>query len=417
MGTAEVSLAEIYDPMSPDQLADPYQVYKLAREREPIFLSNKVLRDAGVWVLTRYDDIAAVGGDDELFSSRDALRPLVPIYPATYEVLGRGYPLGQTTVEVDGPRHRRTSVPLKQVLSPRTAVLQEEFISSTVERLIDEMTAGGRREADIAGQFAHELPFRVINHLYGVPESDHDQIREWCDGWMRFLSTDLSPEAQVQAVQGMENYFYYVADLVRERRRHPREDDLVTLFAQHHEPGFEPLSEAELVNNLGGILLAGHVTTRTLIGNAVQILLARRGYWDDIIASPEHIPAIINEVLRYRTPTKAFFRTATRDTVLNGVKIAEGELLQLLFGSANHDEAKWRNPEVFDPWADRQGIKLMSFGYGPHYCVGASLACTEARIALEILSRRLPGLRLADQEYRYLGMVIIHGFERLMVEW
>jgi cytochrome P450 len=236
---------------------------------------------------------------------------------------------------------------------------------------------------------------------------------------MRFLSTYLSPEDQVQAVQGMEAYFHYMADLVAERRRHPRQNDLVTLLAQHHEPGFEPLEVHELVNNLGGILLAGHVTTTTLIGTAVKVLLEleRGRFWDDIVAHPEHIPVVLEEVLRYRTPTKAFFRSATRDTVLNGAKIAEGDLLQILFGSANHDESRWKNPEVFDPWADRRGARLMSFGHGPHYCAGASLARTQAKIALATLSRRLPELRLAEQEYRYLPTVILHGLLQLRVEW
>lgn len=417
MSKTEDLLSVLYDPLSPEQLADPYPVYKLARENEPIFQSRKVLRHTGVWVITRYDDILEVEANSELFLSKDTLEPLVPIYPETREVLSKGYPLEVTVVEADGPNHRRISAPLKRIFSPHTAALQEKFISATIDQLIDTMTAEGRRQADIISEFAYQLPLKVINNLFGVPESEQEQVKLWCDDWMRFISADLSPESQARAAQGMENFFHYLANLVAERRRHPRENDLVTLFAQHHEPGFEPLSDSELVNNLGTILLAGHVPVTNLIGNGLHVLLDQRRHWETIIARPDRIPHVIEEILRYRTPTKAFFRTAARDTVLNGTKIAEGEMLQLLYGSANHDESKWENPEVFDPSLDRRGTRLMSFGYGPHYCLGIPLARAEGRIALERLTRRLPGMRLVEQEFRYLEMVIQHGFQELLVEW
>jgi cytochrome P450 len=419
MGTALIPLAELYDPLDPAQLADPWPVYRLAREHGP-FYSRKVLRGMpyGIWVVSSYDDVEAVARDGDTFSSSVALMPLVQIHEETRRVLESGYPLGRTTVETDGIEHQRTAVPLKRVFSPHTVSLQEGYITGTAERLVTQIVATGQRRADIIGQLAHELPFKVINHLFGVPEQDHDQVRAWCEDWMRFLSMPLLPAEQAQAAEGMESYFRYMAELVRERRREPRDNDIVTLLAQHQVPGLDPLDEAELVNNLGGVLFAGHVTTTALIGNAVHILLGHRGYWDGIAGHPEHIPAIVEEVLRYRNPTKAFPRVATKDTQLSGVTIRQGELVQLLFASANHDETKWANPEVFDPWAEDRGkTRLMSFGYGPHTCIGAPLARAQARIALEVLSRQLPGLRLAEQEYRYIPVVILYGLQQLWVEW
>lgn len=420
MGAAEVSMAEVYDPLAPDQLANPYEVYRQAREHEPVFFSRKVLTDArvpGVWVVTRYDDVAAVAGDGTRFSSRDSLRPLVPIHPETREVLASGYPLAPTAGRTDGLAHRRVSVPLRQILHPRTGIQYGEFIATTVNELIDQMVATGQQQADIIVAVAHQLPFQVILRMFGIPESDQGLIRQWSDEWMRFLSTPLSPEDQVQAVRGMEDLFQYMSGLVDDRQEHPRDHDLVTVLAQHHEPGFDPLRKEELVNNLGGFMVAGHITTTALIGHAVAILLEDRRYWDDVLADPARIPLIVEETLRYRTPTKAFFRTATKDAVLSGVEIAEGDLLQLLYGSANHDEAKWEDPEHFNPYIDRRGTSLMSFSRGIHHCVGAPLARAEARIALEVLSRRLPGLRLVEQEYQYLPMVMVDGLQQLKVEW
>ena len=415
---AQTRLAEIYDPLAPGQLAWPYRVYELARQEAPVFRSPKVLRDGRlVWVVTTYDLVAEAAADGERFSSSVALMPLVPIHEATYEVLATGYERVPTIVEVDGEdAHRRASGPFKKILSPHTGVRYEAFISATVEQLIDGMMATGERQADIIAQFCHELPFQVINHLYGVDPADYGQIREWCGAWMRFLSTDLDAAAQVEAAKGMQAYFGYMAELVRDRLGHPRDGDLVTILARHREGDRKPLGEAELVNNLAGILLAGHVTTTTLLGNALHILLGQRHFWDGIIASPAGIPAIIEETLRYDTPTKSFFRIATTDTSLGGVNIARGDILQLCFGSANHDAKKWENPEVFDPRVSRS-TPVLSFGWGPHYCLGAQLARAEARIALEGLSRRMPGMRLARQDYSYLPMVILHGFQRLIVEW
>jgi cytochrome P450 len=425
MGVAGMSMTKRYDPLSEGQLDNPYGVYAEAREHEPVFYSDNVVRGRRVWVLTRYADIRAVAADDCRFSSREALLPLVPIWPETEAVLRDGYPLRPTIVETDGDRHSRVSVPLGQFLNRGARDLQP-FIEATVDRLIDEMTAGRRRGADLIWQFAHQLPFAVVNHLYGVPETDYEQIAAWCDSWMRFLSTDLTawdnPEAeQVRAVQGMQEYFGYMAELVGARRRQPRPEDLVTVLTQHREGDFEPLDNEELVCNLGGVLLAGHVTVTALIGNLAQILLspAHRHYWDHIVAHPADIPGIVNEGLRFRNPNKAFFRTAAEETVVGGVTIPAGGLVQLLFGSANHDAAVWQDPEVFNPWAaDRQPGKLMSFGHGLHRCLGAALARAEAKIALGSLSRRLPELRLVPgQELHRMPTVILDGLLGLPVQW
>jgi hypothetical protein len=420
MAIAGTSMTRKYDPLSLEQLDDPYPFYAEAREHEPVFPTDRVVRGRRVWAVTRAAHIRAVAGDDRRFSSAEALLPLVPVWPETVAVLQDGYRLVPTIVETDGPRHSRISSPLRQVLNRNTGEAQGQFIARTVDRLIDEMTAGGRREADLIWQFAHRLPFAVVNHLFGVPEKHYGQIAVWCDSWMRFLSTDLTAGEQVRAVQGMQEYFGYMDDLVAARRRDPRPDDLVTILAQHRERDFEPLSDEELVCNLGGILLAGHVTVTALIGNIVQILLSLpdRKYWEHIAAHPADIPAVVDEGLRFRNPTKAFFRTATEETVLGGVTIPAGGLAQLLFGSANHDAAEWHDPEVFNPWAaDRRSGKRMSFGHGLHYCLGAALARAEATIALESLSRRLPGLRLADQELRRMPTVILDGLQGLKVRW
>ena len=414
---AQTRLGKIYDPWAPDQRAWPYRVYALAMQEAPVFRSSKVLRDGReVWVVTGYDLVAEAAADGERFSSSVTLMPTFEVDEDAAPHLAMGERV-LTIVETDGADdHRRASGPFKKIISPHTVGGYEPFIRATVEELIDQMVATGDRHADIIAGFCHELPFRVINHLWGIDPADYGQIREWCEAWMRFLSTDLDAAGQVKAAKGMAAYFGYMAELVRYRLDHPRDDDLVTILARHREGDLDPLNTAELVNNLAGILLAGHVTTTTLLGNALHILLDQRRFWDGLIASPAGIPAIIEETLRYDTPTKSFFRVATTDTSLGGVQIPRGAILQLCFGSGNHDPAKFKNPEVFDPEEPRS-TPLLSFGWGTHYCIGAPLARKQAQITLEALSRRLPGLRLAQQEYSYLPMVILHGLERLLVEW
>lgn len=178
-----------------------------------------------------------------------------------------------------------------------------------------------------------------------------------------------------------------------------------------------PLNDDDLVIGLVGVLLAGHETTASLIGNAVYILLNQREEcWQKVCEHTDLIPGAIEEVLRYDGSVMAFYRTAQQETKLGGATIPEGALLFVLYGSANHDEAHFPHAEQFDLL--RSSNKHLAFGYGTHMCAGAPLARLEGCVAVEVLSRRLPHLYLdADQPLAHIPRLQFRGFEHLRVKW
>lgn len=302
-------LATLYQPLSDEQLENPYPVYALARQQQPIFYSEHLLEDAGVFVVTRYDEVLAVLSQPDLFLSKDTLRPRVPIAPQVYAELARGYPMTPFHVCSDGSNHRRFRVPLNRAFSAQRVKLLESFIRECTHALIDAFA--DQPPAEMISQFCYPLPLEVILHLFGIPKEDMNQCKQWCDDWVAFLSTPLSPERQVACVQSFVQFQRYLARLVSERRVRPQDHDLVTDMIQHIEPGQELLNEAELVNALGGLLVAGHETTTNFLGNGLHVLLAVPERWEALCREPATIPQTIEEILRFDTSVQIALAAVT----------------------------------------------------------------------------------------------------------
>jgi cytochrome P450 len=406
---------QLYQPFSDEQLADPYPIYALARQQEPVFYTEGVLPDAGVYVLTRYDDILQVLSQPDLFLSKDVIRSVSTIYPESFAELRKGYPITQRIITADGDNHRRFRMPFNKAFDPPRIKLLEPFIRECASSLIDALV--DIPHAEMISQFCYPLPLQVILHLFGMPKEDMVQARHWCDDWLAFMSAPLPRERQVECAKSVAKFLNYLGNLLAERRTNPRENDLVTEVTQHVEPGLEPLSEAEQVNLLASILIAGHETTTNLLGNGLRVLLDPRERWRAICEHPEQIPQTIEEILRYDSPIQTFFRTAARDAEIGGVTIPAGSLLLVVYGSANRDEAKFTNADQFNP-QEQRGRKHLSFGHGKHSCVGALLARMEANIAFALLSQRFPNLRLAShQNFEHVKLLMHRGYHSLFVEW
>ena len=203
--------------------------------------------------------------------------------------------------------------------------------------------------------------------------------------------------------------YVYFTQVLEERRQHPQNDLVSALLAA--EVDGQGLSNLELLGFCGLLLVAGNETTTNLIGNAVCALLDHPDELASMSSDPRLVPGAVEEALRYDSPIQLLFRTATRDTEIGGVRIPAGAWVVPMLGSANRDERRFEDPDRFDVTRNPQGH--VAFGFGQHFCLGASLARLEARAALEVLLPELAGLRRASPRVEHVDSFLVRGPSRL----
>ncbi len=401
------SIGERFNPLSEEQLEDPYSFYAEARREEPVFYSPAF----HMWVVTRYSDARAVLGNPTTFSSRKTIDPIVEIAPAAYGVLASGPRVVPVLVNSDPPDHSRFRRVLNRAFSPPRMRLLEPGIREITLAHIDAIEPLGR--ADVMEALAFPIPVRVIARLLDVGDEHADQLGRWGRSLIALISSAMDAERQVAAATEVVNLQRFMADLVQRKRTEPGDD----IASQMLAAGDETFTDDELVFQLTGLLVAGHETTTYMIGHALHLLLREPEHWQAVVADRSLIPDAIEETLRADTSVPAFIRTATEDTDLAGTNIAKDENVLVVFASANHDEDHFPDPGSFDLHRTSK-VGHMGFGHGIHSCVGAGLARLEGRVVLETLASRLPNLRLVpDQTLRHFPQLIFRGLERLDVAW
>ena len=309
----------------------------------------------------------------------------------------------------EGPDHTRVRRLVSQAFSARRVTALEPAVERIVARLLDRLAQRGAdgTPVDLLAEFALPVPSDVVGELLGVPEQD----RAWFPERVRRFGAILDLGAgvwrhQQAADDAAEDLTGYFAALVARRRKQPR-DDLVSVLAAAPE-----LHDDELVANLLTMYNGGFVTTTHLIANGVRILLDDPAERARVLADQERAAGFVQEVLRYEPPTHFSIRWAARDTVIAGAPIPRDSRVLVLLGAANRDPHRFTNPDMFDPARD-EGQPL-SFGAGIHYCLGAVLSKLEGRIALPMLLRRFPGLRLAGDPGERTTLML-RGYESLPV--
>lgn len=331
------------------------------------------------WLATRYEDVKVVLGDPRFSRAVAGGRD---------EPRSRLY-LGSPTslLHYDPPEHSR----LRRLVAKAFSVRRVEALRPRAERiadeLIDRMLAQGP-PAELVEDFALPLPTTVICELLGVPVGDRVDFRLWSDA---FLSTTRYTPDQVTEYTGRMRD--YMAGLIAEHRREPRDDLIGALVTARDEQ--DRLSEEELLTMAEGILVAGHETTAAQIPNFVYTLLTHPGQLAAVRADPGLIPQAVEELMRY-VPLgdgAGSARYALEDVELGGVTVRAGEPVVVALQSANRDESVYTRPDTLD--LHRKEASHIGFGHGPHHCLGAQLARMELQVALGSLLDRLPGLRLA----------------------
>jgi cytochrome P450 len=290
-----------------------------------------------------------------------------------------------------------------QALRPR--------IQEIADQLLDDLQPLGKM--DLVSQFAYPLPITVIAELIGIPVSDRMKFRVWSNA---FVKPPLTPEEQQESLRLLQEFIAYLQVLVADRRQHPRDDLLSGLI--HAEEQGDYLDESELFSMLTLLIVAGHETTVTFIGNAVMDLLQDPARLETLKQNPEKMAGAVDELLRYNSPVeRSLTRWVTQDTLLGGQSLKKGDMIIAVLASANRDESRFENPSGLN--FDRMLNSHVAFGKGAHYCLGAPLARLEGEIALNTLFRRLPDLQLDIplSVIRWRQVPLLHSLVSLPVRW
>jgi len=356
---------------------DPYPELADARRSTPIQTLDASLMphdDAHpVYFVYRHDDIVTVLRDGETFSSAHIIDMIMG------PVMGEHIMLG-----MDDPQHRRYRALVATAFRQKAlAAWETDLVAKVANELIDRFLDRGR--AELVKDFTFPYPTQVIAGLLGLPREDYRQFQRWSIAILGFLS---KPEEAIAASQDVKAY---IAAILEERRRSPA-GDLISDLAQAELDG-EHLSDEEIFSFLRLLLPAGVETTYRATGNMLFSLLSHPRQLDAVRADRDLVPRAIDEALRLETPLLNITRLATKDTEISGVTIEAGSTVMLMLAAANRDENRHADPDAFDIFRTEPKPHI-SFGHGPHMCLGVHLARLEMRVALELLLDRLPGLRL-----------------------
>lgn len=400
-----------HSPLSSPMLDDPRPFYARARREEPVFWSESF----GLWVVTRYDDVCAVAKDAARFSSAVPNTRKPSAAPHAAELLAeldKGFPLLPCLVTSDPPDHTRARALVTKALSLRRLAAFEPILRGIAEGLVDRFAADGRVE--LVEAFAIALPENFIIDLLGLPKEDLAQVNRWVTDGTEVSAMRKPLPQLIEHARGFVAYQHYLAAAIEERRARPRDDALsdIVMGADALDP---PFGMPELINMVLQVIFAGYETTAGLIAAGALQLALDPELFSAARSDPAVIPPLVEEVLRTASPVHAMYRTATEDVELGGVHIKKGERLQIAYISANHDERRFQEPLRFDI---HRTTPHAAFGHGIHFCIGAPLARLEGRIALAVLTQRLPNLRLVpDQKLSYFPSATIRRLNSLELAW
>jgi hypothetical protein len=380
----------------PFQMKDPFPAYAALRAEEPVMYDERI----GYWVVTRYDDVKAVFDDWETFSSENAQAPVRQRGPEAAQIMDDGGFTAYSGLSARiPPEHTRIRGIVQKAFTPRRFKVLEPFIRANVAERLDAMLARGTDtgagHGEIVRDLAYEVPTITILTLIGEDLARLDDYKRWSDSRAAMTWGDLTDEEQIPHAHNLVEYWQACIALV-EKAHGEGGDNLVADLVKAQQDGAE-ISDHEIASVCYSLLFAGHETTTTLISNALRLLAADSATWRQLVEDPKKIPAAIDEVLRYSGSIVAWRRKALRDAEVGGVKIPAGAGILLVMGSANRDESKFEDPEVFDI-ARPNAREHLSFGFGIHYCLGNMLAKLQAKIALEEATAKIPHLRVDDPE-------------------
>jgi cytochrome P450 len=390
---------------TPEGRADPYPRYAALRERAPVHRSA-----FGIWTLTNYDDCQLLlrhpGVGKDFSSAMNSLG----LTDADREAQDRFRNDRSNMLVTDPPDHTRLRGLVTRAFTPRTVEKLRPRIIALVDELLDTFGDG---EVEVMDALAFPLPVTVIGDMLGVPAEDRPLLRPLVRSVTAILELAVSPEALAEAADADAKLGHYFADLVAERRAHPR-DDLLTKLIEAEDKG-DQLTEHELISTVILLFAAGFETTTHLIGNGLLALLRNPGELARLRADRSLLRSAVEELLRYDSPVQIAARTTYEELPVGGQTIPAGNLVLAMLGAANRDPARFDDPERLDVGRD-EGAP-MSFGGGIHFCLGAALARMEGQIVLDRLLDRFATMELVGGPPTVRDSLTLRGLVDLRVRF
>jgi len=399
--------APALNPFEPGYFDNPYDQYGRIREQSPVHRF-----DNGPWLITRWDDVHTVlrrpntsVDESNLPDGGWRRRGMVAADP------GRAERANHAILNLDPPDHTRLRRLVSKAFTPRAVEQIRSRTAEITEQILDDLA---RRDepVDLIAELAFPLPFTVISELLGMPEGDRDQLRSWSHTLTQILDPLLLLSNGPAIVEASDRMNEVVTAAV-EWKRGRDDDDLLTALIRA-EDGGDVLTDAELIDNVTLLYLAGHETTVNLIGNGTNALLNNPDQMEQLIADPSLDVNAIEELLRYDSPVQFSRRIATEPFEIDGHRVEAGQMVMTGLGAANRDPAK------FGPDADRLDLSRadarehVSFGSGVHHCLGAALARLEGQEVIGRLVRRFPTMERAGDPV-HNQRLILRGYDQLPV--
>lgn len=388
---------------TPEVRANPFPLYRQLLAEDPVHDTG-----FGLWLVSSYE-LCRSALRDPRFSAE--FRTMAD-YEATMVAVGRNTPVQDLMERLmlfrDPPDHTRLRGLVQRAFSPRMIEAFRTRVAEVCEGLLDAAEERGG-ELELMADLAWPLPVVVIAELLGVPPDERERFRGWASDLALAFDLGMTPERARRATVAQEAFVEFFLELAADRAREPR-GDLLTALVQAEEAG-DRLTPDELVSNLILLLIAGHETTMNLIGNGVHALLRHPDELARLREDPSLAPAAVEELLRYDSPVQLVIRFTHEQLELGGRTIPKGARVMLLVGAANHDPARFADPDRLDLGRGDRGH--LAFGGGPHFCLGNALARLEGEVVIPALLRRFPDLRLLEETPRYRPTMTLRGLEAL----
>jgi len=392
------------NPLSRDLWREPYKHHSRMRESRPIHYS---LALRAYWV-TRFDWVQEILRDKRFGADVRQYKKRTDRITRNMDEERLHNFNNPSMLDLDPPDHTR----LRRLVSQGFLHKYVQSLEPRIRQIVREclQTSDNEPIIDVVDVLAKPLPAIVIAEMMGLPASDHAQFQAWSEDLIDGTSTNDTAKLE-RSLEASRNLVDYFRRIVANKRENGG-DDLVTRMIAAEEAG-DSLTETELYNTCLLLLVAGHETTTRLIGNGLYLLLLAPDQMALLRDDASRIPDAVEEMLRYEPPVQATRRFATEDLEFHGTQFKRGDLLFLSIAGANRDPRVNEKPDSFD--ITREGTKQISFGYGIHLCLGASLARLEARVAFEELLGHYPDLALVDDQPRWGDNAFFRGLETLNV--